>query len=156
MEAVATKGDVFGVTWPRLRALKARASKMLFAAFWDHSRWKIVEFLMTFSLNKLKHKSSAMRACHEWTQTFHKVKAIQCTPKIIVGSCSDAKRVKMAEKLGKKRLVKQGKYYLSLARKSFKNRENTKWKQVDGNVVCLKKVKLELGLKNEDAGQIYG
>ena len=45
---------------------------------------------------------------------------------------------------------------LSLARKSFKNRKNTKWKQVDGNVVCLKKVKFELGFKNEDAGQIYG
>ena len=56
----------------------------------------------------------------------------------------------------KKRLVKQGKYYFSLARKSFKNRKNTKWKQVDGNIVCLKKVKLELGLKNADAGQIYG
>ena len=57
---------------------------------------------MTFSLNKLKHKSSAMRACHESTQTFHKVKVIQRTPKIIVGSCSDAKRVEMAEKPRKK------------------------------------------------------
>ena len=62
-------------------------------------------------------------------------------PQIIAGSGLDAKRVKMAEKTQKngkesckKRLVKQGKHYLSLAGKSFKNQENIKRKREAGDI----------------------
>ena len=62
-------------------------------------------------------------------------------PKLSQAHGSDAKRVKIAakpQKNGKescqKRQVEQRKHYLSLARKSFKNRENIKRKRETGNI----------------------
>ena len=71
---------------------------------------------------------------HKWMQTLHKVWAVQwiTTSKIIAGSCSDPPKGKNGwetpekrQRIVLKRLVKQ---------RSFKNRENIKWKWEAGNV----------------------
>lgn len=73
-------------------------------------------------------KSSATRACHAWMQTLHKVEAIQCilTPQNYRSLTLGYQKEKMAEipqknskkrqRITLKRLVKQRRKHLSLAR----------------------------------------
>ena len=76
-------------------------------------------------------KSTATRACHDWMQSFHKVKATQCISarkcyaRIPKGKYAweTTKKAKNGEwRIVLKRLVKQRKHYLSLARRVSKTR----------------------------------
>ena len=98
-----------------------------------------------------------MRACHKWTQTLSKSQGnpvhIQNYRRLMFGCQKGKNGWETTEKIDW--LKRENIIFLWLGI-VLKNHESIEWKQVDGNVICLKKVKLELGLKNEDPGQIYG
>ena len=127
---------------PRELNFKICASKMPFPAFWDHCQWKIVEFLTGSGSWGLLLPITSVHYRHYRAQSYRR---------LMLGSQKGKNGWETTEKrqtIVLKRLVKQRKHYLSLARKSFINRENIKRKREARNIRREREVSGQNGLES--------